>query len=122
MWDLPGPGLEPVSPALAGRFLTTAPPGKSPKFLINEPKAFLFPLSSDTIRKLYNKPALQNYSHLKKIYIFMKSMDSHTGIRTNRERAPSVPFVQFLPMVTFCKTTVQYHNQDIDIARIHSVI
>ena len=31
MWDIPGPGLEPVSPALAGRFLTTAPPGKSPE-------------------------------------------------------------------------------------------
>ena len=29
MWDLPGPGLKPVSSALAGRFLTTAPPGKS---------------------------------------------------------------------------------------------
>ena len=29
LWDLPGPGLEPVSPALAGGFLTTAPPGKS---------------------------------------------------------------------------------------------
>ena len=29
MWDLPGPGLEPVSLALAGGFLTTAPPGKS---------------------------------------------------------------------------------------------
>ena len=28
MWDLPGPGLERLSPALAGRFLTTAPPGK----------------------------------------------------------------------------------------------
>ena len=28
MWDLPRPGLEPVSPALTGRFLTTAPPGK----------------------------------------------------------------------------------------------
>ena len=28
MWDLPKPGLEPVSPALAGRFSTTAPPGK----------------------------------------------------------------------------------------------
>ena len=28
MWDLPGPGLEPVSPALAGGFLNTAPPGK----------------------------------------------------------------------------------------------
>ena len=30
MWDLPRPGLEPVSAALAGRFLTTVPPGKSP--------------------------------------------------------------------------------------------
>ena len=29
MRDLPRPGLEPVSPALAGRFSTTAPPGKS---------------------------------------------------------------------------------------------
>ena len=28
MWDLPRPELEPVSPALAGRFSTTAPPGK----------------------------------------------------------------------------------------------
>ena len=28
MWGLPRPGLEPVSPALAGRFSTTAPPGK----------------------------------------------------------------------------------------------
>ena len=28
MWDLPGPGLEPVCPALAGGFSTTAPPGK----------------------------------------------------------------------------------------------
>ena len=27
-WDLPGPGLEPMSPALAGGLLTTAPPGK----------------------------------------------------------------------------------------------
>ena len=28
MWDPPGPGLEPVSPALAGGLLSTAPPGK----------------------------------------------------------------------------------------------
>ena len=36
MWDLPRPGLEPVSPALAVRFSTTAPPGKPPQeiFLI----------------------------------------------------------------------------------------
>ena len=35
MWDLPRPGLKPMSPALAGRFSTTAPPGKpSPLSLI----------------------------------------------------------------------------------------
>ena len=35
MWYLPGPGLKPVFPALAGRFLTTVPLGKPPvwKFL-----------------------------------------------------------------------------------------
>ena len=30
MWDPPGPGIEPMFPALAGGFLTTVPPGKSP--------------------------------------------------------------------------------------------
>ena len=29
MWKLPGSGMQPVSPALAGRFWTTGPPGKS---------------------------------------------------------------------------------------------
>ena len=29
MWNLPGSGIEPVSPALAGRFSPTVPPGKS---------------------------------------------------------------------------------------------
>ena len=32
MLDLPRPGLEPVSPALAGRFSTTVPPGKPQSF------------------------------------------------------------------------------------------
>ena len=30
-WNLPKPGTEPVSPALAGRFLTTGLPGKPPR-------------------------------------------------------------------------------------------
>ena len=36
MWDLPRPGLEPMSPALAGKFLTTAPPGKPYRFLLDQ--------------------------------------------------------------------------------------
>ena len=35
MWDPPRPGLEPVSPALAGRLSTTAPPGKPSLFFDN---------------------------------------------------------------------------------------
>ena len=34
MWDPPRPGLEPVSPASAGRFSTTVPPGKPPAPLL----------------------------------------------------------------------------------------
>ena len=32
MWNLPGPGIEPVSSVLAGEFLSTVPPGKCPSF------------------------------------------------------------------------------------------
>ena len=32
-WNLPRTGMEPMSPALAGRFLTTGPPGKSETYL-----------------------------------------------------------------------------------------
>ena len=50
MWDLPGPGIEPVSPALAGGFLTTAPPGKSRQCGFNfckiTARPFIFFLSS----------------------------------------------------------------------------
>ena len=35
MWDPPRPGLEPVSPALAGRFSTTAPPWKPCPLTLN---------------------------------------------------------------------------------------
>ena len=34
MWDLPRPGLEPVFPALAGRFSTIAPPGKPNSYFL----------------------------------------------------------------------------------------
>ena len=34
MWDLPRPGIELVSPAVAGRFLTTVHPGKSSSCLV----------------------------------------------------------------------------------------
>ena len=41
MWDPPRPGLEPMSPALAGGFPTTAPPGK-PIHTVLKPTFLLF--------------------------------------------------------------------------------
>ena len=46
MLDLPRPGLEPVSPALAGRFSTTAPPGKPQSFSLMFSTLFEFLRSS----------------------------------------------------------------------------
>ena len=48
MWDLPRPGLEPVSPALAGGLSTTAPPGK-PLWVFFD-QGFLLPALLGTCR------------------------------------------------------------------------
>ena len=42
MWYLPRPGLEPVSPASAGRFSTTAPPGKPPAAFLMDSLFLIF--------------------------------------------------------------------------------
>ena len=51
MWDLPRPGLEPVSPALAGIFSTTAPPGKPHSNLVN---IFLHRFLNNSLNALQN--------------------------------------------------------------------
>ena len=55
MWDLPRPGLEPVSPALAGRFSTTAPPGK-PTQLFSYLVWTLAPLSDRWFANIFSHP------------------------------------------------------------------
>ena len=43
MWDIPRPGIEPVSPALAGRFFITEPPEKHLKVnIINRTLYIIF--------------------------------------------------------------------------------
>ena len=49
MWHLPRPGLEPASPALAGRFSTTAPPGKPPKTFLSPQKETMYLSSSHSL-------------------------------------------------------------------------
>jgi len=37
LWDLPGTGIDPMSPASAGRFFTTEPPGTPNTVLTGPP-------------------------------------------------------------------------------------
>ena len=50
MWDLLRPGLEPVSPALAGRLSTTAPPGKPFEYVF---KKLIFSFLSFYLLRVY---------------------------------------------------------------------
>ena len=64
MWDLPRPGLEPVSPALAGRFPTTAPPGKPFFLFFNKFIYFWLPWVFVAVRGLSLVAAGGGYSSL----------------------------------------------------------
>ena len=66
MWDLPRPGHEPVSPALAGRLSTTAPPGKP---------SLYFKIQLNKILKTKNNPPpkllMASHHALKKVQLFL---------------------------------------------------
>jgi len=54
MWDLPRPGIELVSLALASRFFTTEPPGK--------PKAGFEPTEGMTVGRRRRRPSTSVFS------------------------------------------------------------
>ena len=67
MWDPPRPGLEPASPASAGRLSTTAPPGKPPLL------EFCDLVANDR-------------HHWGKVGIQRRELDFHLGLETSRRR------------------------------------
>ena len=86
MWDLPRPGLEPVSPALAGRFSTTAPPGKPCGFLSKDGAQVLIPTKILVIATLFLAVRVWGSKRLEikilQFYLFQK-------LRRRREKAQS---------------------------------
>ena len=101
MWDLPGPGLEPVFSVLAGGFLTTAPPGKPQK------QHFIIKFVRKT-GKLYLNFSKANVSHLTIgftcicVFLFLIYYDIKTKLRPSD-----------------CYFT-NYLNQDLKKKHIHS--
>ena len=76
MGDLTRPGLEPVSPALAGRFSTTAPPGKpSYRLFLKIDKKLIFNCQKMYVISLFPWFVLQLYLLLiiyLNIFLFLK--------------------------------------------------
>ena len=66
MWNLPGPGIEPMSPALSGGLLTNAPPGKSYHFFIHSPVHGHF--------GCFHVLAIVDSAHKNDCHLFLKSV------------------------------------------------
>ena len=85
MWDLPRPGLEPVFPALAGRFSTTAQPGK-PYFGFNISSFDCFSsLHNKVLAKKIQRPISNEQLRNKLVGIHShKDMHSRSNANTHR--------------------------------------
>ena len=123
MWDLPRPELEPVSPALAGRFSTTAPPGQPLALLL---KKYIYPLVSlfylielvSTCRITLNNCSVTGHLCLvsdfnENVYCF--SIKLNAGSQTDIDI-----FNHFRKVSTYCQFTASLPRMDIEFYQMPS--
>ena len=80
MWDLPRPGLKPVSPALAGRFSTTAPPGKPSFYFLKEQFPSRKGLLQSRRNDVQHRVDPQEMCGTKERFCFLKCMKQRSAI------------------------------------------
>ena len=83
--DLPNPGIEPVSPALAGKLFTTGSPGK--------PQA----MSRLSVKEAYTSRALGGKTPWERARRTLPARPSHPGIRLSCSCGPQACWVRQLP-------------------------
>ena len=66
MWELPRPGIEPVPPALAIRFLTTGPPGKS--FFFKSPFSLKVQMQDTSLHLLFKESGAKSLTPPKVVF------------------------------------------------------
>ena len=88
MWDLPRPGLEPMSPALAGRLSTTAPPGK-PQVLVLMLKCESYwempVIWRDTRQNIWNRIVLENTEFVFIVFFSFLGYTTFPSFRSRRK-------------------------------------
>ena len=96
MWDLPRPGLEPVSPALAGRLSTTAPPGKPDAYVLYQLPILIY---------LYSYPKISPFflSSLLSFLSLQLSQSNQTSLTGNNLGSfQAITLVTILAMLNHC--------------------
>ena len=72
MWDLPRPGIKPMSPALTGRFLTTEPPGAAPTKYVDRTTSLSYKSKSKQKQYLMWKDFITMYIQKSKASFLLK--------------------------------------------------
>ena len=135
MWDLPRPGLEPMSPVLAGRFSTTAPPGKPRHmYLFKEHKrnyiilkVNIYPLYSifhykknlpSEILHIYQKVAKILQTGL--VHLLPSWLHLIYNIKTRKLTLVECMHIVPCHFITCVDSCTHYHNQDTDLFHHYS--
>ena len=115
MWDLPGPGVKPVSPALAGGFLTTDHPHPQPRPCLIRINLALIPIHKDT--DVWNWFIILPDSFLPHFHYFIVSRCSSGPYKllnnTHKALSRSIIFVLFcfvLFVLVLWRATETYFN------------
>ena len=111
MWDLPGPGLEPVSPALAGGFLTTEPPGKPGTSLSTASPSFLSVPSSFPRVPLGASPGSPCFPRREPLRRPDRASRIQAGHAAAAAKALNIyPFIIFVTITLFCFSLTSAHR------------
>ena len=111
MWDLPAPGIEPVSSTLAGRFLTTGLPGKPLKFILNE-VSFIYFHTAEKDQGPYHSCNLSQFCLLFTLLLFLLLQFIHCMIFNIYFSSLQHNVCNVMPPFSQLISTVSFFNHD----------
>ena len=85
MWDLPGPGIEPASPALQGRLLTTGPPGKPKNLFLNIENWYISATQRSDQKNIYKYGIVGQTVDLEALYTELV-INLQDGVKSHRQQ------------------------------------